>query len=43
MPRSSVIPAIKERLKKYLAQIDAAYDSQAESDRAPTLSHTNDY
>lgn len=43
MPRPSVIPAIKERLERYLEQVDAAYDCQAESDRMPTLPHTNDY
>jgi predicted DNA-binding protein len=42
MPRSSVIPAVRERLEKYLELIEEQYLAQDEALRCPTLPHTND-
>lgn len=42
MPRPSVIPQVKERLESYLDGREAAYLSQPESDRLPTLPATSD-
>lgn len=42
MPRPSVIPGIKARLEEWLDQREAAYLSQPESQRQPTLPMTPD-
>jgi hypothetical protein len=42
MPRASVIPAVKERLEKYLEAMEKAYLAQPEAQRQPTLPATPD-